>query len=156
MSKPNTFLYEVAPPGSPDKFRLTEDAHSVWKNPPRWIFVIVARRGVRLDNGYVVAYYENGWRMLHCCISKGFYFSVSAAPDFKRALGPAAFHDFLYENSEALAAAWGVPVRTVLHIADHWFLALMRFTGFALKRTYFCAVRVLGFWFHNLFKKDRQ
>lgn len=154
MSKPATFAYEVAPHGSPDKFRLTADAHSKWVNPPRWIFDIVARRCVRLDNGFIVAYFDQGRRVLHACIFRGFYFAVSVAPNFERARGPSAFHDFLYANAEALAAAWRVPVRTVLHIADHWFLALMRFTGFALKRTYFCAVRMLGFWFHSLFKKD--
>lgn len=153
MSKSPAFSYEAAPPGSPDKFRLTADAHSKWTGCPRWIYDLVARKCVRLDTGYVVAYMEKGKLTLHACVFKGFYFAVSVAPNFERARGPACFHDWLYANAEALAAAWSCAPRDVTHLADHWFLALMTFTGFGLRRTYFCAVRMLGYGFHQLLAK---
>lgn len=148
--------YELAPPGSPDKFRLTADAHFIWSSCPRWIWALVAKRCVRLDSGYIVAYMEEGRRVLHACIFTGFYFAVSVAPSYKRAIGPACLHDWIYANASALASAWGARVRTVLHIADHFFLALMRATGFLLARSYFCGVRMLGYWFHTLFGKTEN
>lgn len=156
MSEINTLSYEAAPPGSPDKFRLTEDAHSVWSGVPRWIWEIVVRKAVRLDTGYVVAYLCEGKRELHACIFRGFYFAISVAPSFRRSLPAAVFHDWLYANAASLAAAWGCPRRTVLHLADHWFLALMRASGFLLKRTYFCAVRICGFAFNSLFGQSEK
>lgn len=155
MKKPvPQIAYELAPPGSPDKFRLTADAHFKWVGCPRWIWDIVSVRCVRLDTGYIVAYMEEGRRVLHACIFAGFYFAVSVAPSFKRALGAACLHDWIYANAAALAAAWGASVRTVLHIADHFFLALMRASGFLLARSYFCGVRMFGYWFHSLFSKE--
>lgn len=153
MSEANTLSYEVAPPNSPDKFRLTADSHFKWTGCPRWIWNIVASRCIRLDTGYVVAYMAEGKRVLHACIFKGFYFAISVAPSFLRSLPAACLHDWIYANAAALAAAWGCSVRTVLCIADHWFLALMRATGFLLKRTYFCAVRICGYAFNVLFGK---
>jgi hypothetical protein len=144
------FSYEVAPPGSPDKFRLTADFITCWVNPPRWIFNIVSRRCVRLDDGYVVAFADTRERCIQACIFRGFYFAVSVAPNFERARGPSVMHDWLYANSEALAARWNCDPADVLHIADHWFLALMRFTGFLLKRSYFAGVRVFGRLFRRL------
>lgn len=158
MNTPNTLQYERAPAGSPDKYRLTEDAHFVWTDCPKWIWELLAGNGaVRLDGGYVVAYVTHGGkRELQACIFRGFYFAISVAPSFAASLPAACLHDWLYANADALAAKWGCPVRTVLHIADHWFLANMRATGFFLKRTYFSAVRMLGYFFNRLCKTSKD
>lgn len=151
------FSYMAAGPGAPDKFVLVKNFNARWVGVPKWIWDIVARKPVRLDSGFIVAFMEDGVRVIHVRIFAGHYFAVSVAPSFERAKGPACLHDWIYANSAALAAAWGCPVRVVLHLGDHFFLALMRFTGFGLKRTYFCGVRVLGYGFNrlcNLFKKQ--
>jgi hypothetical protein len=152
----NVLKYEAAPPGSPDKYRLTEDAHFFWENCPRWIYEIVRRKAVRLDSGYVAAFMQDGKRIVSACVFKGFYFAISVARSFPRALPAGCLHDWIYANAAALAAAWGCSVRTVLHIADHWFLALMRATGFLLKRSYFIAVRMLGYTFNRLFARAKK
>lgn len=144
------FSYEPAPPGSPDKFRLTADFVTSWRNPPPWVFRLVSRRCIRVDTGYVVAYADGKDRHVQACIFRGFYFAVSVAPNFERARGPSVLHDWLYANSEILASRWSCQPADVLHLADHWFLALMRFTGFLFKRSYFCGVRVFGRWFRAL------
>lgn len=150
------FRYEKAPPGSPDRFRLTDDTHFRWTGCPRRFWDLAARRGVRTDTGYVVAYVKDGRRVLHACVFKGFYFAVSVAPSFRRSLPAACLHDWLYANSEKLSSAWGCTRRETLRLADHWFLALMRFTGFFLKRTYFIFVRLCGHAFNTLFGKTHS
>ena len=156
MSNNTEFKYEVAPPGSPDTFRLTQDVVYTWKNPPLWIWKIVMRGEIMLPDGYLFAFISMGNLFIAARVYSGFYFAVSVAPNFPKAIGPASLHDWIYKNAEAIAAEWGCSVRTVLHIADHWFLALMRFTGFGLGRTYFCGVRMVGYLFHRLFSKDKK
>lgn len=152
MKKLNEIAYEVCPPGSPDKFRLTEDAVFKWTGCPRWIWEIVTENLAVTGGGYVIGYRNTKKQMeLAAKVPKGFYFAVSVAPNFRRARGGACLHDFMYENAAFLAEIWDVPRRTVLHIADHWFLANMRAADFLLKRTYFVGVRVFGFWFNSLF-----
>jgi hypothetical protein len=80
---------------------------------------------------------------------------VSVAPNFARALAAACVHDWIYANVKALALAWGCTARRVLHLADHWFLSQMWSSGFGLKRTYFCFVRIFGYGFNRLFNKDK-
>ena len=157
MTEPDTLKYEKAPPGSPDRFRLTEAAHFKWANPPAWIWGIIAGAGgIRLDNGYLVSYTnKDGKRELCACVFRGFYFAISVAPSFARALPAGCLHDWLYAHADELALHWGCPARTVLHIADHWFLANMRATNFLFKRSYFTAVRMLGYWFNRLFAKEK-
>jgi hypothetical protein len=149
--KPDTLKYSRAPEGCPDKYVLDEDACFDWRDPPRWIFELVSRRPVFLSSGYLHAMTHDGVRYLHARLYKGWFFSVSVAPSFPRALPAACLHDWIYKFAKELAAAWGCTVRDVTHLADHWFLALMRATGFLLKRTYFCAVRMLGYTFTRLF-----
>jgi hypothetical protein len=146
-----TLQYEKAPPGSPDKYVLTADAHFVWTDPPAWIHALAAAHLVAIDSGYVVAYVKlSGRREIAACVYRGFFFAISVAPSFPRALPAGCLHDWMYQEAARIAAHWGCEVRDVLHAADHWFLALMRTTGFGLSRTYFVAVRMLGYWFNKL------
>ncbi len=155
MNTPNTLKYSVAPEGSPDRFVLDEDAVFEWRSPPRWIYALVSRRSVFLPSGYIHAFAFNGKRYLHVRLYAGWFFAVSVAPSFARALPAACLHDWLYKFAADFARCWGCPVRTVTHLADHWFLSLMRATGFLLKRTYFLAVRILGYAFTRLFGDNR-
>lgn len=158
MKKPVPQIsYELAPPGSPDKYVLTEDASFIWTDAPEWIWDIVAKRFyLNPKTGRIIAYMSGGRRVISACVYAGFFFAVSVAPSFKRALGAACLHDWIYSESEKIAKTWGVSTRDVLHIADHFFLALMRATGFLLARGYFCGVRMLGYGFHKLFGSSEK
>lgn len=150
MSSPE-IEYARAPAGSPDNYVLTEDAVYVWVKVPRWIWSIVVAQGAVFSDGHITAYMSpEAQCALTASVYKGFFFDVSVAPSFKGAMGGANLHDFIYGHSEALAKLWNCTVRDVLAIADHWFLANMRASDFLLARTYFSAVRVLGYGFHRL------
>jgi hypothetical protein len=157
MRSPNDTLpplpYERAPEGAEDKWRLTRDVTFRWSRPPKWILKSLSGGGLFLcDEGILHLRLDpDGTIALLLTVYAGFCFSVSVAPDFARALAAACLHDWLYKHAEAWAANCGISVRKALHIADHWFLAQMRASGFLLKRTYFCAVRIFGYAFNSLF-----
>jgi hypothetical protein len=148
--------YELAPNGAEDKYWLTRDVTFRWRNPPGWISAMFAGGGFFICPEGCLRFERDpdGTPVLALTVRAHFCFAVSAAPDFARALAAACLHDFLYKHSAEIAAFFGVGVRTVLAIADHWFLAQMRASGFLLKEAYFCGVRLFGHWFHSLFSKE--
>lgn len=147
--------YEQAPDGAEDKYWLTRDVTFRWRKPPSWVvkafasggYFICAEGCLRLERD------PDGAAVLVLTVRRHFCFAVSVAPNFIRALAAACLHDWIYKHSKEIAAFFGLDARTVLAIADHWFLAQMRASGFMLKRTYFCAVRLFGYWFNSLFAK---
>ena len=148
--------YKRAPEGSPDSYVLTDDASFIWSNPPDWVWSIVSRMNIRLPSGFVAAGYNAAMeREITVCVFEGYFFGVSVAPDGDRVTPDACLHDWLYENAKELASYWSCKESDVLAIADHWFLALMRFSGFSFKRTYFIGVRLFGRLFHSLVGKDK-
>lgn len=153
MQNTPPLAYEPAPFGSPDRFRLTADTHFTWHACPARFWDLAQRRCLMLDDGgYCVAFASGDRKLeLQVRVPAGFFFAVSVAPNFKRALPAALLHDYLYSHADELASAWGCPRREVLRLADHWFLALMRFSGFFFKRTYFIYVRIFGYAFNTLF-----
>lgn len=148
--------YERAPDGAEDKYRLTREVTFRWRGPGSWIVNALAGKGFFIcpEGCLRLGYEADGTPVLLLTVVRHFCFSVSVAPDFYRALAGACLHDFIYKHSRAIAAVFGLKVRTVLHIADRWFLAQMRASGFGLKRTYFCFVRVFGYSFNRLFSKS--
>ena len=153
MTNFNDKPYVIAPPGSPDKFRLIQDELFVWRNPPLWCGMLIKSR-VDLPEGSVT--YTALTDTISVIIKAPFYFAVSVAPNFHAARMAACVHDWLYGNAEALAKAWGCSTDDVLRLADHWFLAQMRGNGFALAVTYYLGVRVFGAAFHKLFGKSEK
>jgi len=97
-----------------------------------------------------------GVPMLVLDVNLPFFFSVSVAPSFSRARPAAVLHDFLYAHAAYLELAIGVSRREVLHLADRWFFAQMDASGFLLKRTYFIAVRLFGYWWHTYWEERRS
>ncbi len=142
--------YEKSPAGSPDNFVLTAHALFAWEDPPQWVWEIVSRRAVVLETGHVSTHIDGMRRTVALCVYKGFFFGVSVAPDAPAVTPDSALHDWIYANSAALAAAWGCSEADVLAVADHWFLALMRFSGFGFKRVYYLGVRLFGRAFHSI------
>ena len=146
MRSPDPFPIERAPASAPDRWRLTRPVRFVWRRPPAWVlrslpaYASLSWGCLRVSGG-----------MVTLRISRGWCFDVSAVPSFRRALPAAAVHDWIYAHAVQLAALAGVNVRTVLHVADRWFLAQMSASGFLLARTYFVGVRVFGYWFWRLF-----
>lgn len=146
MRSSDPFPMERAPASAPDRWRLTRPVLFVWRRPPAWVthsLPTSARLSwgrLRVADGTVTLRLRRGW-----C------FDVSAVPSFRRARPAAAVHDWIYAHAVQLAALAGVNVRTVLHVADRWFLAQMSASGFLLARTYFVGVRVFGYWFWRLF-----
>jgi hypothetical protein len=143
--------YERAPHGSEDKYRLTRYVTFRWRNPPKWTRRALAGKPVLCPEGLLrLSSDPEGAPVLLLSVFAGFCFAVSVAPNFARALAAACLHDFLYKYAALIAAVCGLKVRSVLHIADHWFLAQMRASGFLLKRSYFIGVRMCGYWFSRL------
>jgi hypothetical protein len=121
-----------------------------WREPPAWVWDLFVMPWA-CENGMVRRGWDSdGAKAVWVTVTAGYHFSVSVAPDFRRALAAACPHDWLYEYSGDIARAEGATARTVMHAADHWFLAQMRGSGFRLARTYFLGVRIFGYWFHQL------
>jgi hypothetical protein len=150
------FPYEKAPAGSEDKFMLSRDVTYTWKKCPKWIYDALSKKEQSFvcEEGVIFPVLHSTVYELCLKIWKGFCFSVSVAPDFEGTMSGSSLHDFGYKHADEIAAFYGIPVRTVLHIMDHWFLANMRASDFLCARTYFLAVRALGYSFNRLFKKD--
>ena len=149
MKSAEPFPMERAPASAPDRWRLTRPVRFVWRRPPAWVlrslpaYASLSWGCLRVSGG-----------MVTLRISRGWCFDVSAVPSFRRALPAAAVHDWIYAHAVQLAALAGVNVRTVLHVADRWFLAQMSASGFLLARTYFVGVRIFGYWFWRLFSRE--
>jgi hypothetical protein len=146
----DTFPYGRAPDGSPDRYRILARVTHTWEDVPERFFPLVGVRINFADGSIWRSVGEDGRRRIHVEIIPPFFFSVSVAPDSPEATVPASLHDWIYSHAGAIAKYWNVPVRSVLRLADHWFLALMRHTRFRFRRSYFLGVRWFGFWFNRL------
>lgn len=150
MPTDNKPWYIKAAPGSPDTYVTMRKVTFSWVNPPKWIYDIIARIDYTDEHGSIYADPHAAVPTLICCISVGFYFDVSVVGGNSKTLPGALPHDRIYEASEKIAAFYNIPVRTVLHIADHWFLATLRMSKWLLPRTYFLAVRTFGYAFNSM------
>lgn len=150
----NNDWYVKAPPGSPDTYVTTRDVTFSWVNPPTWIYDIIAKADFYHENGSIYAARKAAVPTLICCVKKGFFFNVSFIGGTAKSLVGALPHDLIYSLAKAMAAAYGVSRRTILHIADHWFLAALRMSKWMFPRTYFLAVRMFGYTFNSLFSKE--
>jgi hypothetical protein len=149
--------YEKAPAGSEDKFHLTSDVTLTWKDCPKWVYDALNRAQSFLNwQGIIQPVLSAPSYTVSLRIYKGFCFSVSVAPDFQSTMPGSCQHDFMYKHADAIADHYSIPVRTVLHIADHWFLANLRAADFICARTYFIGVRAFGYSFNRFFKKDTK
>ena len=144
--------YDKAPPGSPDTYVTTRTVEFKWHNAPEWIREVISR-GVYSDS--TGSLFIDPEKNLWCRIRKGFFFDVSVIGGNKKTLPAALPHDWMYAHVIDLAAQFGISRREMLHIADHWFLATLRMSGWLLPRTYFIAVRTFGYAFNSLFSKDK-
>jgi hypothetical protein len=147
--------YERAPDGAPDRFRLTADTTFYWRDVPErfWRRAAVP---VHVAAGCLMRSVTSDNKLeLMLMIYEGYHASVSVAPDSPRSTPGAFPHDWIYEHSARIAALWGCRVRDVLALADWWFLALLTFTGFRFRRTYFTIVRLLGYQFNRIFGANK-
>lgn len=156
MSQPSSDWYVKAPAGSPDKYVTTRKVRFTWRNPPKWIYAIMSRADFYHKDGSFYADQNAAEPTLICCIGPGFYFDVSVIGGNSKTLPGALPHDLIYSLVDAMAAFYNVDVRTILHIADHWFLATLRMSGWMFSRTYFAAVRMFGYPFNRLGKWMRS
>lgn len=153
------FPYALAPAGSEDKFYLTSDVTLTWRDCPKWVYDALSKPidpVFACDEGMLFPCVRSFEYELELRIFVGFCFSVSVAPDFESTMPGSCQHDFIYKHADAIADHYGIPVRTVLHVADHWFLANLRAADFLCARTYFIGVRAFGYSFNRLFKKDTK
>ena len=141
--------YVKAPAGSPDTYVTTRTVEFKWSKAPAWIKDVI-KGSVYSDSTGSLWQEPNG--DLWCRIRKGFFFSVSFIGSNKKTLPGALPHDWMYVHVPDLAAQFGVSRREMLHIADHWFLATLRMSGWIFPRTYFIAVRTFGYAFNSLMK----
>ncbi len=144
------FPYEKSPSGAPDRYRLKRRVKFAWRNPPPWVALALSKWTCFRDGSIS---FEAPSNCLQMTVEEGFYFDVSVAPSFPRAMAAACLHDWLYSHADEIASLNGSTRRHVLHCADHWFLAQMSASGFLLARTYFIAVRIFGYWFTTLKQK---
>lgn len=142
--------YVKAPAGSPDTYVTTRDVTFSWVNPPAWIYAIIEKADFFHENGSIYAARKAAVPTLICCVKQTFFFNVSFVGGTEKSLVGALPHDLFYLLSKMLAAFYGVSVRTILHIADHWFLATLRMSKWLLPRTYFLTVRTFGYAFNSL------
>gem|GEM_PF-2676073 len=145
-----TFPYERAPSNAKDIFWTTDYATIYWTNPPDWAWQSV-RSSVRTEDGVIWRESTMAGECRICvCLDPHFAFSVSVAPDVPSATVPSSVHDWIYGHADKLSVAWCCSIKSVLRLADHWFLALMRTTRFPFKRTYFLGVSLFGYAFNRL------
>lgn len=152
MSLPKSEWYERAPSGSPDNYVTVRKVQFAWKNPPKWIYDIISRGAFYHKHGSIYAAPQAAEPTLICCVDVGYYFDVSIVGGNEKTLPAALPHDLIYELADAMATFYGVSVRTILHIGDHWFLATLRMTGWFWRRSFFIAVRTFGYEFNRLGK----
>lgn len=142
--------YMKAPAGSPDTYVTTRKVTYSWTNPPKWIYDIISKADYGDIHGSIYAAQSALVPTLICCIADGYYFDVSVVGGNAQTLPGALPHDRIYQAAAHIAKFYGVSRRTILHIADHWFLSTLRMSGWAFSRTYFIAVRTFGYAFNSL------
>jgi hypothetical protein len=123
-----------------------------WNDAPDWIKKAIGSSVYTDSTGSL---WQDPAANLWCRIRKGFFFDVSVIGGNEKTLPAALPHDWMYAHVKDLAAQFGVSRRTMLHIADHWFLATLRMSGWIFPRTYFIAVRSLGYAFNSLFSASK-
>jgi len=149
--------YEKAPPGSPDNYVTTRMVTQRWANPPKWIYRIIASCAPFFCLNFSLSVDHDAIEpTLIMRMFPGIFFDVSVIGGNSKTLPAALPHDSFYAHVDALAKHYGISVREMLHIADHWFLATMRMSGWTFSRSYFAAVRFFGYQFNRLgkIKKD--
>jgi hypothetical protein len=151
-----TSWYAEAPAGSPDTYITTRKVTYAWANPPKWIYDIISKKDFSDIHGSIYAAPHASVPTLICCIAAGFYFDISVIGGNKQTLPGALPHDRMYAAAALIARFYGIPRRTVLHIADHWFLATLRMSSWTFKRSYFIAVRTFGYAFNSMFSKGAK
>lgn len=160
MSNPSitdTTWYEKAPPGSPDNYVTTRMVTQRWANPPKWIYAIISAKTPFLCKTFSLGADPDAIEpTLVMRMFAGIFFDVSVIGGNSKTLPAALPHDSLYAMVKELAAYYGQSIRTILHIADHWFLATMRMTGWTFSRSYFAAVRMFGYQFNRLGQKNKD
>lgn len=127
---------------SPDRFMTVADTTFRWRNPPAsdWALCEIP---VSLPYGLLRrTLAADGVREIELLIRPGYYFSVTVAPNFGRAVPASCPHDWICQHAAELARAWGCSVYRVRTFGDHFFLALLRHDRFGLKRLYFLGVRL--------------
>lgn len=144
--------YIKAPACSPDTYVTTRTVEFKWSNAPDWITDVI-RGSVYSDS--TGSLWQEPTGDLWCRIRKGFFFDVSFVGGNKKTLPAALPHDWMYAHVADLSAHFGISRREMLHIADHWFLATLRMSGWIFPRTFFIAVRSLGYAFNSMFSKDK-
>lgn len=149
----NSPWYIKAPAGSPDTYVTTSKVTYSWRNPPKWIYDILSKDDYTDIYGSIYAAPHAAEPTLICCIAAGYYFDVSVIGGNSKTLPGALPHDRMYQAAAHIAKFYGVSRRDILHIADHWFLATLRMSGWTFKRSYFAAVRMFGYGFNTLFAK---
>lgn len=147
--------YTKAPPGSPDTYVTTRKVTFSWTNPPKWIYDIISKTDYSDEYGSIYAAPHAAVPTLICCIVEKFYFDVSVIGGNPKTLQGALPHDRIYKAAMAIALFYGISVRKVLHIADHWFLACLRMAAWRFARSYFIAVRTFGYGFTTLFGANK-
>lgn len=153
--QPDPLPYKRAPRGSPDKFVTTAPVKFFWSNVRASLVGDLPTGSIRVgapsNPGHLRHHHANGVHHLSLAIPSPYYFAVSVAPSFRRALPGALPHDYIYERVEEIAAGLNISVRETLHIADRWFFAQLSASGFLFRRTYYVGVRLFGYYFHQLF-----
>ncbi|MBM3120337.1 MAG: hypothetical protein FJ006_12490 [Chloroflexi bacterium] len=142
--------YVRAERGAEDKYRLTKSVTFTWTKAPKWAQDLCKDFPFVCDEGCLCRVEDKGVSKIVLVIYTGFHFAVSVAPNFKRALAGACLHDFIYKYKDGIAEWMETSIKHTLKFADYWFLSQMKASGFLLKRTYFYAVRYLGYWFSTL------
>jgi hypothetical protein len=151
----NTVWYVKAPAGSPDTYVSSRKTTFSWTNPPTWIWGILSKVDYIDKFGSIYAAPHADVPTLICCIDKGYFFDVSVIGGNPKTLQGALPHDRFYQSADAIAKFYGISVRKVLHIADHWFRACLRMADWRFARTYFIAVRTFGYGFSSLFGANK-
>lgn len=143
--------YAPAGSGAPDRFVLLRDTTFYWRDCPERFWTLASATFHSASGCLMRSVDADGRREILLLVRAGFHASVSVAPDSPRSTPGAFPHDWIYEHSGRIAALWGCPARDVLELADWWFLALLTFTGFFFRRTYFTFVRLFGCAFNRIF-----
>lgn len=142
------FPYDVAPPGSPDRYRLVEASTAVWTGAPRRYAELIDTPFIAQDGMLSSEVDACGENVLTLQIRPPFFFSISVAPDDPRAEPAACVHDWLYKHAEELAKWYGVSPKEIMRMADRWFLALLRHYAFPYSSLYFRGVSLFGYAYH--------
>ncbi len=139
----------LAPKGSPDKYVTTKSMRFVWWNPPQWAWDM-AKEQAQDSDGMIRRCDIAPRRCIEVLIRAGYFFSVSVAPDFAAAMNGACPHDWIFEAVAKLAIVWGVPMASVLHFGNRFFLAQLTASKFYLKYTYYYGVEIFGYAYNRI------